>query len=164
MGYEHPGPAMICYSLKCAAAHDFDSWFRSSDAFVALRDAGQITCPICGSKEVQKSLMAPAVRPSRTAATATPAAAEPAVTPPTAGALSHPGSAVEEAFAAMRREVEANSEYVGLNFAAEARRIHDGATPARSIYGEAKPEDARQLIEDGVQVSPLPFMPARKVN
>ena len=71
---------------------------------------------------------------------------------------------MEQAFAAMRREVEANSEYVGLNFAAEARRMHDGTTAARSIYGEAKPADARQLIEDGVQVLPLPFMPGRKVN
>lgn len=71
---------------------------------------------------------------------------------------------MEKAFAAMRRQVEENSEYVGLNFVAEARRIHDGTTPARSIYGEAKAEDARQLIEDGVQVAPLPFMPARKVN
>lgn len=164
MGYEHRGPAMICYTLKCASAHDFDSWFRSSEAFAALQDAGQIACPICGSKDVQKSLMAPAVRPSRTVAVPPSAAPNPPPETPTAGTLSQPGSAVEEAFAAMRREVEANSDYVGLNFAAEARRIHDGATPARSIYGEAKPEDARQLIEDGVQVSPLPFMPARKVN
>lgn len=112
--------------------------------------------------------MAPSVRPSRTAASMPVSASEPApkpvAGPPTAGTLSQPGSAVEQAFAAMRREVEANSDYVGLNFAAEARRIHDGTSPARSIYGEAKPEEARQLIEDGVQVSPLPFMPARKVN
>jgi len=153
---------MICFTLKCTAAHDFDSWFRSTDAFIALQTAGQIACPICGTTDIQKSLMAPAVRPSRKAAVT--AATTPAPKPDTAGALSQPGSAIEEAFAAMRREVEANSDYVGLNFAAEARRIHEGAIPARSIYGEAKPEEARQLIEDGVQVSPLPFMPVRKVN
>lgn len=154
---------MICYTLKCGAAHDFDSWFRSSAAFDQLRAAMQIACPICGSTDIQKSLMAPSVRPARKGS-ASPPPEKPVPDLPTVGALSQPGSAVEQAFAAMRREVEANSEYVGLNFAAEARRIHDGATPARSIYGEAKPEEARQLIEDGVQVSPLPFMPARKVN
>lgn len=154
---------MICYNLKCGASHDFDSWFRSSDAFDMLQSAAQITCPVCGSTDVQKSLMAPSVRPARKGS-APPQSEKPATALPAAGVLSQPGSAMEQAFAAMRREVEANSEYVGLNFAAEARRIHDGATPARSIYGEAKPEEARQLIEDGVQVSPLPFMPARKVN
>ncbi len=64
----------------------------------------------------------------------------------------------------MRRQVEENSDYVGLNFVAEARKMHDGTTPARSIYGEAKPDEARQLIEDGVPVTPLPFMPSRKTN
>ena len=106
--------------------------------------------------------MAPAVRPGRkTTIKAQPAAD---IAPPPPGALSQPTTAIEDAFAAMRREIEANSDYVGMNFAAEARRMHEGSTPARSIYGEAKPEDARQLIEDGVKVSPLPFIPARKVN
>lgn len=154
---------MICYTLKCGASHDFDSWFRSSEAFDQLRAAAQIACPVCGSADIQKSLMAPSVRPARKGSTPPPLE-KPTTVLPGPGALSQPGSAVEQAFAAMRREVQANSDYVGLNFAAEARRIHDGATPARSIYGEAKPEEARQLIEDGVQVSPLPFMPARKVN
>ena len=154
---------MICYTLKCGASHDFDSWFRSSEAFDQLRAAAQIACPVCGSADIQKSLMAPSVRPARKGSSPPPLE-KPTPDLPGPGALSQPGSAVEQAFAAMRREVEANSDYVGLNFAAEARRIHDGAIPARSIYGEAKPEDARQLIEDGVQVSPLPFMPTRKVN
>ena len=150
---------MILYSLKCAHAHDFDSWFRSSDAFETLKSAGQIACPVCGDASVQKTLMTPAIRPARKAA----AGNAPAETSPPRP-LSKPGSPVEEAFAAMRRQVEENSEYVGLNFAAEARRIHDGTTPARAIYGEAKPAEARQLIEDGVPVAPLPFMPARKTN
>lgn len=146
---------MICYSLRCAASHDFDSWFRTSDAYDALHAAGHIACPVCGSSDVTKSLMAPAVRPARSAASPQPDAR---------GALSKPGSAVEEAFAAMRKQVEDNSEYVGLNFAAEARQMHDGSMPPRAIYGEAKPEEARQLIEDGVPVAPLPFMPKRKTN
>lgn len=152
---------MICYSLKCAASHDFDSWFRTSDAYDGLRASGHIACPICGSTTVEKSLMAPAVRPARRA-DVTPQPQGPDTAP--SGALSAPGSAVEEAFAAMRKQVEENSDYVGLNFAAEARQMHDGTLPARAIYGEAKPEEARQLIEDGVPVAPLPFMPRRKTN
>lgn len=149
---------MISYNLRCAAAHDFDSWFRTSDAYEGLRAARQITCPVCGSNDVEKSLMAPSVRPARRAA------GETSAPPATAGPLSTPGSAVEEAFAAMRKQVEENSDYVGLNFAAEARQMHDGTLPPRAIYGEAKPEEARQLIADGVPVAPLPFMPKRKTN
>ena len=96
--------------------------------------------------------MAPRVRPARSAAT------------PGDRPLSAPASGVEAALAEMRRKIEENSDYVGLNFAAEARAIHEGDAPARSIYGEAKAEEARQLIEDGVPVAPLPFLPARKTN
>lgn len=149
---------MIRFTLKCAAAHDFESWFRSSEAFETLQSARQITCPICGSEDVKKSLMAPAVRPARTASSNVEAAV------PVPGVLWQPGSAVEDAFATMRKQVEENSDYVGLNFAAEARQMHDGTLPPRPIYGEAKPEEARQLIEDGVPVAPLPFMPRRKTN
>lgn len=153
---------MIRYSLKCAAAHDFDSWFRSSEAYGALHAAGQIDCPICGSSDVTKSLMAPAIRPARRAAEG--ALPQTTVTDAPSGPLSKPGSAIEEAFAAMRKQVEENSDYVGLNFATEARQMHDGTLPQRPIYGEAKPEEARRLIEDGVPVARLPFMPRRKSN
>jgi hypothetical protein len=78
--------------------------------------------------------------------------------------LAAPGTDVEAALAALRRQIEANSDYVGLNFAAEARRIHAGDAPERSIYGEARADDARALIEDGVPVAPLPFVPGRKTN
>ncbi|NEX45786.1 DUF1178 family protein [Pseudotabrizicola algicola] len=143
---------MIRYSLRCAQAHDFESWFQSAQAYETLRGAGHVTCAVCGSAEVDKVLMAPAVRPSR-AASAAPA--------PT---LSTPQSEKEQALAALRAQVEANSEYVGMNFAAEARAMHDGIAPERAIYGEARPEDARKLIEDGVPVAPLPFLPRRKAN
>ncbi|PZQ97193.1 MAG: DUF1178 domain-containing protein [Cereibacter sphaeroides] len=144
---------MIRYNLKCSSDHGFESWFQSGEACDGLIAAGRVACPVCGTAEVAKSLMAPAVRPARKV-TAT-AQERP---------LATPGNQVEEALAALRREIEANSDYVGMNFAAEARRIHDGDAPERSIYGEAKPEDARALIEDGVRVAPLPFMPPRKVN
>ncbi|MGB2894495.1 MAG: DUF1178 family protein, partial [Albidovulum sp.] len=68
------------------------------------------------------------------------------------------------ALAALRRQVEETSEYVGLNFAAEARAMHEGRVPERSIYGEAKADEARRLVEDGIPVAPLPFVPARKTN
>ncbi len=97
--------------------------------------------------------MAPAVRPSRNAKTV-----------PTQPNLSEPETDIEKAMAALRAQVEANSDYVGMNFVTEARKMHEGTAPERAIYGEAKPEDAKKLIEDGVPVAPLPFMPRRKAN
>ncbi len=137
---------MIKFSLKCSADHSFDSWFQSAEAYDKLAAAEMVSCAVCGTVEVSKSLMAPKVRSSRK------------------GALSVPASDKERALARMRREVEENSDYVGLNFATEARQIHDGEAPARAIYGEAKLEEAKALIEDGVPVMPLPFRPARKTN
>ncbi|WP_145104190.1 DUF1178 family protein [Cereibacter sediminicola] len=145
---------MIRYSLKCADDHGFESWFQSSEAFGGLVKARKVTCPVCGSAEVEKVLMAPAVQPSR--------AVKPAPDP--ARALAVPSSKIEEALLTLRRQVQENSEYVGMGFASEARRIHNGEAPERAIYGEAKVEEARRLIEDGVPVAPLPFMPQRKVN
>ena len=144
---------MIRYSLRCKNAHDFESWFQSAEAYDALRAAQHVNCPVCGDRVVEKSLMAPAVRPARKAGT-----------PPPKPTLTEPQTELEAAMAEMRRQVEANSEYVGLNFVAEARRMHDGDIDKRSIYGEAKPEEARALLEDGVPVAPLPFLPARKTN
>ena len=106
-----------------------------------------MACAVCGGTEVEKALMAPSV--------AVKEEARP---------LAQPRSEVEEALAAMRREIEAKSEYVGMNFATEARRIHAGDAPERAIYGEAKLDEARKLLEDGVPVAPLPFLPARKTN
>jgi hypothetical protein len=152
---------MIRYTLTCNAGHGFDSWFQNAAAFGSLQAAGQLACPVCGTTRVEKSLMAPAVVNARPAPEAMPAPADPTLPRPS---LSDPQSELESAIAALRRQIEANSDYVGMNFAAEARRMHDGEAPARAIYGEARPEDARKLIEDGVPVAPLPFLPARKVN
>lgn len=145
---------MIRYALTCEQNHDFDSWFQSAEAFDKLSKAGMVACTFCGATDISKTLMAPAVRPARKTATAQ----EPA------RPLATPASAVEEALTALRRQVEDNSEYVGLNFATEARAIHDGDKPNRAIYGEARADEARKLIEDGVPVAPLPFMPRRKTN
>lgn len=82
-------------------------------------------------------------------------------TPPS---LRAPASEMEEALAALRRQVEENSDYVGMNFVTEARRMHAGEVPERAIYGEARMDEAKKLLEDGVPVAPLPFLPARKAN
>jgi hypothetical protein len=137
---------MIRYALRCDSDHAFDSWFGSADAYDRLRAAGHVACPDCGSTQVDKALMAPNVTPSRTTE------------------LAAPRDPREAALAELRRRVEENSEYVGLEFAAEARRIHEGAAPERSIYGEARPDEARRLIEEGVPVAPLPFLPKARAN
>ncbi|NIZ14927.1 DUF1178 family protein [Phaeobacter sp. HF9A] len=166
---------MIRYALKCADGHGFESWFQSAEAYEKLRAAGLVACTQCGSAQVEKALMAPRVRPAREAAetaasegaeaTATPGAALPAVQPqPPEMPLSAPSSELEAAIAELKKQVEANSDYVGSNFAKEARDMYLGDSPVRSIHGEAKPEEARALIEDGVPVLPLPFAPGRKVN
>lgn len=149
---------MIRFTLTCDKDHRFDSWFASAGAFDSLQKAGQLSCPVCGSGSVDKALMAPSVRPARKAAAQVPAGK--AETP----TLGTPQNELEAAVAALRRQVEENSDYVGVNFVAEARKMHEGAAPERSIYGEAKLDEVRALVEDGVPVAPLPFMPARKVN
>jgi hypothetical protein len=141
---------MICFTLRCGRDHSFESWFTSSQAFDALAQAGHLACPICGDGQVGKGLMAPAI-----ASKANDEAPAP---------LTQPQTDVEQAMAQMRRMIEANSDYVGMNFAAEARKIHLGEAPTRAIYGEAKADEARALLDDGIPVAPLPFMPRAKVN
>lgn len=141
---------MIRFSLKCAKDHGFESWFPSGGAFESLKAAGHVACPVCGSGEVEKALMAPSVAAPRSEAER-----------PSLGA---PASELEAALAALRRQVEENSDYVGMDFVTEARRIHAGEAPERAIYGEARADEARKLLEDGVPVAPLPFLPARKAN
>lgn len=145
---------MIRYTLKCAADHVFDSWFQSAEAFERLQGAGQVSCAICGSPRVDKTLMAPSVVAPRGTASA----------PEAGGLLATPQSEIEAAVAKLRAHVEANSAYVGDDFATQARAMHEGELPERAIHGEARPEEARALIDDGVPVLPLPFLPPRKTN
>ncbi|NVK15080.1 MAG: DUF1178 family protein [Rhodobacteraceae bacterium] len=171
---------MIQYSLKCADGHAFDSWFQSAAAFDRLAAAGMVSCAVCGGTQVTKAIMAPRVRPGRKAVSAVgepePKAApvvapDPAPAAPAAvhsasgpGMLSRPSGEVEKALAELRKKVEENSDYVGGNFVREARAMHLGEAPERAIHGEARLEDARELIEEGVPVMPLPFRPGRKSN
>ncbi|APZ51533.1 DUF1178 family protein [Salipiger abyssi] len=142
---------MIQYSLKCAQDHHFDSWFQSASAFDKLHAAGMVTCAVCGSSEVEKELMAPRVNAG---------AEKPADTAP----LSAPASPAEQALRELRTEIEKTSDYVGRDFAREARAMHEGDQPKRAIWGEARGDEARKLVEDGIPVAPLPFRPSRKSN
>ncbi|RKF16616.1 DUF1178 family protein [Roseovarius spongiae] len=145
---------MIKFTLKCAEGHRFESWFQDSAAFDKLDAAGMIACSVCGDAQVEKAIMAPAVSAGRKGAA--PARED--------APLSAPASPAEQALAELRRRVERESEYVGMSFAQEARDIHEGAAPERAIHGEARAEDAKKLIEDGVPVAPLPFRLGRKSN
>lgn len=142
---------MIRYAMTCAGGHSFDGWFQSAAGFDRLQAAGLVSCTDCGSTEVEKSLMAPSVVTE-------------AARPVPAAALSTPASPKEAALAALRRRVEETSDYVGLAFAAEARAIHDGTAPERSIWGQTRPAEAMALIAEGIPVAPLPFMPKRQTN
>ncbi len=139
---------MIRYSLKCDQGHGFESWFASASAFDTLAKAGHLTCALCGSTRVDKALMAPSV-----------ASVDPVATP-----LATPSNALEEKLAALRRHVEENSDYVGQDFVTEARAMHLGEVPDRPIWGEARPDEARALIDEGVPVAPLPFMGKARAN
>ncbi|PJI92734.1 hypothetical protein BC777_1595 [Yoonia maricola] len=134
---------MIRFHLKCDQDHAFESWFQSGDAFDKLVAAGMVNCTSCGSTQVTKSIMAPAVSTSSDVRA-------PKLT--------------ENAIAALRDKVEANSDYVGKSFVKEARDMHDGVVPERPIYGEANLNEAKKLVDDGIPVVPLPFMPRKKTN
>ena len=149
---------MIRYALKCEAGHGFDSWFQSAAAFDSLARGGHLSCAVCGSAEVRKSLMVPRVTSSDSVAEA-PKAAEKSVP-----VLSNPPSDVEKALTALRKKVESTSDYVGKNFVREARDMHAGRTPERAIYGEARLDQARALVEEGVPLMPLPFKPKRQLS
>ncbi|MCC6007934.1 MAG: DUF1178 family protein [Rhodobacteraceae bacterium] len=158
---------MIRYALRCAKGHSFDSWFGSASAFDRLAEGGHLACAVCGGTDVSKAPMAPAVTQVRkTAAAPSPAA-------PTSVAvssqelsrpLSQPLSAAEQAMAELRARIERETEDVGRRFADEARAIHEGHAPERAIRGQARPEDARALLEDGVPVMPLPWPGNRRAN
>ena len=134
---------MIVYDLVCTAAHRFEAWFGSSSDYEDQQQRGLLECPICGSANVAKAVMAPAV-------------------PAKSNQQGHTQSLANDDPMArllmLQRAFEANSEYVGDRFAAEARAIHQ-AGDSRSIHGEASPEQVRALYEDGVSLLPLPFRP-----
>lgn len=145
---------MIKYRLRCESGHEFDGWYASSAGFERLRDGGHVSCVTCGSVAVDRALMAPAVAPGRAGAEA------PTAPPPAPTAAAEPPADLAQ----LRAAIERDSDYVGMRFAREARAMHEGTAPSRAIHGEARPEEARALLEDGVPVLPLPFIPKQKQN
>ena len=146
---------MIQYALKCSEGHCFDSWFQSAEAFDKLAASGLVCCAVCGSSGVTKAVMTPRVSAKRS--DKQPPAAK-------AHSLSEPASRAEKAVAELRRKIEQNADFVGRDFAREARAMHLGDAPERSIYGEAKAEEAKALRDEGVPVVMLPFIPNRRTN
>ena len=152
---------MIRYALHCDRKHEFESWFQSSSAYDSQVKRKLVTCPICGSAKVQKAIMAPRIVGKKGRSRATP---EPTAAPDTAPA--GPASlmmAQEKELRAklkeLRDHVVKNADNVGERFANEARAMHYGDKEHRPIYGEASPEEAKSLIDEGIEVSPLPTLP-----
>jgi len=143
---------MIRYDLVCDKEHAFDGWFRDSAAFDAQAAAGQVVCPVCNSTTIAKQLMTPGI-PTKANQRAE------GRMPVFAGQKDEKVSALAEAVRELRRQVKENADYVGDRFAEEARRIHYKEVKPRGIYGEASLEEAKSLLEEGVEVHPLPPLP-----
>jgi hypothetical protein len=154
---------MIHYQLRCAADHAFDGWFASSTGFDAQVARGLVQCPICDSRQVSRALMAPSIN-SRKGDRPTP---EPEPAPPEAASSKQPVAVTNNGMPAqvramlqkLRGEVERACDYVGPDFAEEARRIHYGETAPRGIYGETTPDEAEALAEEGIGIARIPWVP-----
>lgn len=136
---------MIRFDLKCRHDHRFDAWFRDSATFDSQAGSGEVPCPICGDTGVTKALMAPNI------ATAADRQKSAAADPQLQALVEKAHTALRE----LRQHVEANHENVGRRFPEEARKIHNGEVEPRGIYGEASLEDAKELVEDGIEILPL---------
>lgn len=155
---------MIRFSLRCDSGHEFESWFKDGSAYERMAAAGLVECPVCGSTRVGKALMTPAIAraPGVKGRPEAPPPAAPAARPPGAVAPHAAGPLPAQMIALLQRlraEVERTCDYVGRDFAEEARRIHAGEAEARGIYGEASEEEAAALREEGIAVARLPWVP-----
>ena len=152
---------MIRYSLRCERGHAFESWFQSSSAYESQEKRKLVNCPSCGSAKVERAIMAPQIVSKKARETAAPAPA--ASTDVTAPASTSLMMAQERELRAklkeLRDHIVKNADNVGERFPNEARKMHYGDIEHRPIYGEASPDEARALIDEGVEVSPLPVLP-----
>lgn len=157
---------MIVFDLECRAArHRFEGWFGSSDDFASQQARGLVSCPQCGSSDVVKAPMAPAVprKGNQVEAPTSPPSTPQVMQAP---ALPPEAAQVIRAIAEMQAEVLKKSRWVGGNFAEESRAMHYGERPAEPIYGEASLQDAKALAEEGIEVAPVlfPVAPPDKTN
>ena len=154
---------MIRYNLRCEKGHSFESWFQSSTAYESQEKRKLVSCPACGSIKVERAIMAPQIVSKKGRDAAMPAPAETPTTDATAQASTPLLMAQELELRAkikeLRDHIVKNADNVGERFPNEARKMHYGEIEHRPIYGEASPEEAKSLIEEGVEVSPLPVLP-----
>jgi hypothetical protein len=156
---------MIRYALHCEHGHTFESWFQSSAAYDKQAKRALIACPICGSAKVEKAIMAPRLGRAETpeALRMAPPMPAPATPPGPASApvavMSPPERELCKKLKELREHITKNADYVGPRFPEQARKIHYGETEHRSIYGEASPDEAKELHEEGIAFHPLPILP-----
>jgi hypothetical protein len=136
---------MIVYDLRCGKDHGFEAWFRDSAAYDEQAAAGDVRCPVCGSRKVEKALMAPGLARSKKQGTATGESAK--------------AAELRRSLTELRRQVETNCDYVGERFPEEARKIHYGETDPRGIYGESSDTEAKALEDEGIKVRRIPWLP-----
>jgi hypothetical protein len=153
---------MIRYSLHCDRGHAFESWFQSSSAYESQEKRKLVNCPVCDSAKVERSIMAPQIVSKKGRDGAIPAPAQPpaeVTAPGSTPLLMAQERELRTKLKELRDHIVKNADNVGERFANEARKMHYGDIDHRPIYGEASPEEARSLIDEGVEVSPLPVLP-----
>jgi hypothetical protein len=154
---------MIRYNLRCDRDHAFESWFQSSQAYESQEKRRLVNCPTCGSTKVERAIMAPRIVSKKGRDSAAPApASAPATdvtTPGSTPLLMAQERELRAKLKELRDHIVKNADNVGERFPNEARKMHYGDIEHRPIYGEASPDEARALIEEGVEVSPLPVLP-----
>ncbi|TPQ40478.1 DUF1178 domain-containing protein [Bradyrhizobium guangdongense] len=155
---------MIRYALRCEADHAFESWFQSSSAYDQQVKRKLVTCPICNSTKVDKAIMAPRIVGKKGRGRATPPPEAVAATPEAAPSGSTSLMLAQERelrskLKELRDHIVKNADNVGERFPNEARAMHYGDKEHRPIYGEASPDEAKALIDEGIEVSPLPTLP-----
>ncbi|WP_420407359.1 DUF1178 family protein [Hoeflea sp.] len=138
---------MITFNLHCESDHEFEGWFSSGADFDRQFENGLVECPMCGSRNIDKALMAPAVTKSREAQSQQPVA------------LDTEKREMMRKLREMVKAVREKAEDVGERFPEEARKIHHGETEARGIIGKASGEEARALVDEGIEITPLPEFP-----
>jgi hypothetical protein len=152
---------MIRYNLRCERGHAFESWFQSSSAYEAQEKRKLVNCPSCGSDKVERAIMAPQIVSNRGRDIAAPAPVAPAEAsaPASTPLMMAQERELRAKLKELRDHIVKNADNVGERFPSEARKMHYGDIEHRPIYGEASPDEARSLIDEGVEVSPLPVLP-----
>ena len=155
---------MIRYTLACDRKHQFEAWFNNSADYDKQAKRGLVSCPVCDSTKVDKTIMAPAISTSKKRKAASPAADM--STPPPANApvamLSPQETEVRAKLKELRDHLTKNADNVGKKFPDEARKMHYGDIEHRSIYGEASTDDAKKMLDEGIEFHPLPTLPDDK--